>query len=75
MALNVTSTITTDVLIIGSGGAGLRAAIAAREKGASVMLVSKSRTGLGNNTAISLAAMATATGEADPLDNPQALKI
>jgi fumarate reductase (CoM/CoB) subunit A len=65
------SIITTDVLIIGSGGAGLRAAIAAREKGVSVILVSKSRTGLGNNTAISLAAMSTATGEADPRDNPQ----
>lgn len=71
MSLTSPSTITTDVLIIGSGGAGLRAAIAAREKGASVMLVSKSRTGLGNNTAISLASMSTATGEADPRDNPQ----
>ncbi len=70
MSLNSPSTITTDVLIIGSGGAGLRAAIAAREKGASVMLVSKSLIGLGNNTAISLAAMATATGEGDPRDNP-----
>jgi fumarate reductase (CoM/CoB) subunit A len=71
MNLSAPLTITTDVLIIGSGGAGLRAAIAAREKGASVLLVSKSRTGLGSNTAIALASMSTATGEADPRDNPE----
>jgi succinate dehydrogenase/fumarate reductase flavoprotein subunit len=34
-------TITTDVLIIGGGGAGFRAAIAAREKGVEVVLLSK----------------------------------
>lgn len=71
MTLKTPEFVTKDVLIIGSGGAGLRAAIAAREKGASVMLVSKSRTGFGNNTAIALAAMSTATGEGDPRDNPQ----
>ena len=53
--------IQTDVLIIGSGGAGLRAAIAAREKGVSVTLVSKSIIGLGNNTALAVGAMASAT--------------
>lgn len=71
MNLNAPEYINSDVLIIGSGGAGLRAAIAAREKGVSVILVSKSRTGLGNNTALSLASMAAATGEADPRDNPE----
>ena len=36
----------TDVLVIGSGGAGLRAGIAARATGSEVTIVSKSRTGL-----------------------------
>ncbi len=36
-------TIKTDVLVAGSGGAGFRAAIGAREKGAEVFLVSKGR--------------------------------
>jgi succinate dehydrogenase/fumarate reductase flavoprotein subunit len=34
-------TITTDVLVIGGGGAGFRAAIGAREKGAKTLLISK----------------------------------
>jgi fumarate reductase (CoM/CoB) subunit A len=63
--------IQTDVLIIGSGGAGLRAAIAAREKGVSVIIVSKSPIGLGNNTALAGALIASATGEADHRDNPE----
>ena len=33
--------VTTDVLIVGGGGAGFRAAIGAREKGARATLVSK----------------------------------
>jgi len=40
----------TDVLVIGSGGAGLRAAIEARRYGAEVMLVDKSLIGVNNNT-------------------------
>ncbi len=36
-------TIQTDVLVAGSGGAGFRSAIGAREKGAKVLLVSKGR--------------------------------
>ncbi len=36
-------TIETDVLVAGSGGAGFRAAIGAREKGAKALLVSKGR--------------------------------
>ena len=35
----------TDVLIIGGGGAGMRAALAAKEKGAEVLLVSKTPIG------------------------------
>jgi succinate dehydrogenase/fumarate reductase flavoprotein subunit len=37
---------TTDVLVIGSGGAGLRAAIEAEARGADVIIVSKSPTGM-----------------------------
>ena len=37
----IQKTITTDVLVIGGGGAGFRAAIGAREKGAQTLLISK----------------------------------
>ena len=60
-----------DVLIIGGGGAGLRAAIEAREFGAEVVVVSKSRVGFGNNTFISKATFAAAAGLAEPRDNPE----
>jgi succinate dehydrogenase/fumarate reductase flavoprotein subunit len=46
------------ILVIGGGGAGLRAAIAARESGAEVVLISKSRVGYANNTYISKATFA-----------------
>jgi succinate dehydrogenase/fumarate reductase flavoprotein subunit len=50
-----------EVLVIGGGGAGLRAAVAARQEGAETLLVSKARVGYGNNTFISKATIA-ATG-------------
>ena len=43
----------TDVLVVGSGGAGLRAAIAAREEGCDVVVLSKCSPGLATCTAIS----------------------
>jgi succinate dehydrogenase/fumarate reductase flavoprotein subunit len=43
--------IETDVLVIGSGAAGLRAAIETKRYGADVMLVDKSLIGVNNNTA------------------------
>lgn len=49
-----------DVLIIGSGGAGLRAAIAAREAGADALLVSKSPLGFATCTMYAAAAFAFA---------------
>jgi succinate dehydrogenase/fumarate reductase flavoprotein subunit len=61
-----------DVLVIGSGGAGMRAAIEARRHGVDVLLVSKSRAGHGSNTAIAGGAMAVATGERDPEDSFEA---
>jgi succinate dehydrogenase/fumarate reductase flavoprotein subunit len=44
-------TLTTDVLVIGGGAAGLRAAIEARRFKAQVLLVTKTPAGLGNCTA------------------------
>jgi len=58
-----------DVLVIGGGGAGLRAAVAARQAGADTLLVSKARVGYGNNTFISKATIA-ATGFGPIDDGP-----
>ena len=53
MPLGSPEVIRTDVLVIGGGGAGLRASIEAHEQSAEVLLVSHSRAGYGNNTSIS----------------------
>jgi succinate dehydrogenase/fumarate reductase flavoprotein subunit len=53
MELETTRTINTDLLVIGSGGAGLRAAIEGRKWGVDVLMISESPVGLKNNTAIS----------------------
>lgn len=45
--------IKTDVLVIGGGGAGLRAALAAKEKGSDVLLVSKTPNGKSTCTYLS----------------------
>lgn len=50
--------IKTDVLIIGGGGSGLRAAIAAADCGVQVMLVSKRKVGIAGATAYPVAEMA-----------------
>ena len=42
----------SDVLVIGTGGAGLRAAIEADERGASVVVVSKAPAGMNNATMV-----------------------
>jgi fumarate reductase (CoM/CoB) subunit A len=69
MQFKESHTISCDVLVIGGGGSGLRAAIEARERGADVLVVSKSRVGYGNNTYVSKAAF-SATGWGDPQDSP-----
>ncbi len=71
MALRESEFVSCDVLVIGGGGAGLRAAITAREMGARVTMVSKSRIGYGNNTYLSKTAFAAALGDPDPRDNPE----
>lgn len=69
--LKETITIKADVLVIGSGAAGLRAAIEAKAHACDVMVVSSSRTGLGNNTAISGRGFAASNPEAVPQDSPE----
>ena len=59
-----------DVLVIGGGGAALRAAIASRETGVDVLVVSKTRVGFGNNTYLSKASWA-APGLGHPEDSQQ----
>ena len=56
------SRIDSDVLVIGGGGAGLRSAVEAAKHGVRVVLVSKSRVGSKNNTAISAGGLAAAGG-------------
>ena len=57
-----------DVLIIGAGGAGLRAAIAATERGLSVGVVSKSLLGKAH-TVMAEGGIAAAVGNVDPGDS------
>ena len=45
--------IKTDILIMGSGAAGLRAALAARESGLNVLVVGKNTPGRGTATILS----------------------
>jgi succinate dehydrogenase / fumarate reductase flavoprotein subunit len=59
-----------DVLIVGAGGAGLRAAIAATERGLSVGVVSKSLLGKAH-TVMAEGGMAASVGNVDPEDNWQ----
>jgi succinate dehydrogenase / fumarate reductase flavoprotein subunit len=57
-----------DVLVVGAGGAGLRAAIAASATGASVGVVSKSLLGKAH-TVMAEGGMAASLGNVDPADN------
>lgn len=54
-------TVQTEVLVIGGGGAGLRAALAAREKGAEVTIVSKTPLGKSTCTYLSAGAFTAAS--------------
>ncbi len=57
-----------DVLVVGAGGAGLRAAIGAAEKGAKVAVITKSLLGKAH-TVMAEGGAAAALGNADPRDN------
>ena len=58
----------TDVLIIGSGGAGMYAAIAAADHGANVLLLDKSIVGRSGATIMAQMTVAAAVGEEEPDD-------
>jgi succinate dehydrogenase/fumarate reductase flavoprotein subunit len=63
----------TDVLVIGGGGAGLRAALEAERSGARVAVVAKGKLGSSGCTAKSvseLSAYSCSLGHADPRDTP-----
>jgi succinate dehydrogenase/fumarate reductase flavoprotein subunit len=56
----------TDVLVIGAGGAGMYAAIAAERAGAKVLLVDKNVVGRGGATIMAQMTVAAAVGEEEP---------
>jgi succinate dehydrogenase flavoprotein subunit len=58
--------LSTDVLIVGAGGAGMYAAITAARKGASVLLVDKGQVGRGGATIMAQMTVAVALGEEEP---------
>ncbi len=60
----------TDVAVIGAGGAGMYAAIAAAGRGARVMVVDRSLVGRGGATVMAQMTVAAAIGHAEP-DDPE----
>ena len=65
-----TLTLEGDVLVVGGGGAGMFAAVAAARNGARVLLLDKNVVGRGGATIMAQMTCASALGEAEP-DNPQ----
>jgi succinate dehydrogenase/fumarate reductase flavoprotein subunit len=65
---NIDSTYSVDVLIIGGGSAGLRAAIEAHDAGANVLIISKSKRG-NPHTVLARGGINAALGTMDPEDN------
>ena len=58
--------LSTDVLVIGAGGAGMYAAIAAAQEGASVLLIDKGQVGRGGATIMAQMTVAVALSEQEP---------
>ena len=58
--------LSTDVLVIGGGGAGMYAAIAAAQRGSSVILVDKGQVGRGGATIMAQMTVAVALGQQEP---------
>ncbi len=67
-----TETMQCDVLVVGGGLAGVRAALAARKAGASVITVLKRRLGASGNSARAGGGFSAALRVADPDDSPEA---
>jgi succinate dehydrogenase/fumarate reductase flavoprotein subunit len=63
-------TLESDVLVVGGGGAGMFAAVAAARNGARVLLLDKNVIGRGGATIMAQMTCASALGEAEP-DNPK----
>jgi succinate dehydrogenase/fumarate reductase flavoprotein subunit len=63
--------LTTDVLIIGSGAAGLTCAVAARQRGSRVVVAGKGSIGRGGSTAKAGGIVNAALAIADPTDSPE----
>ncbi|MFQ5710856.1 MAG: FAD-binding protein [Candidatus Geothermarchaeales archaeon] len=68
MDWSVQETLDTDVLIIGSGGAGVTAALKTIEQGCDCIVVSK-----GEDSTSEISALNVPLGHADPRDSPDAL--
>jgi L-aspartate oxidase len=71
--LQPSETISADVVVVGAGGAGLRAAYEAAAAGARTVLVTKGRIAVSGATAVGLAStagFAVGDGAGDPLDSP-----
>ena len=66
----IDATIDTDVLVVGGGGGGLRAAIEAHAAGARVLVLSKGIVGKSGLTQTAVTGFQVAFGYADPRDNP-----
>src|SRR5918999_2165255 len=60
--------LSTDVLVVGAGGAGMYSAIAASRRGASVILLDKSLIGRGGATVMAQMTVAAAVGQQEPDD-------
>ena len=58
--------LSTDVLIVGAGGAGMYAAISAARTGASVLLLDKGQVGRGGATIMAQMTVAVALSEQEP---------
>ncbi len=71
MELKIAQTRDTDILVIGGGAAGLRAAIEARKHGVDVVLISESLVGFRNNSMVSASAIAASGIRKEPSDSPE----
>ena len=66
--------VSTDVLVVGAGGAGMYAAISAARQGVSVLLLDKSLIGRGGATIMAQMTVAAALGQEEPDDCATHLK-